>query len=49
MKRTELIDILNLVNSGLSGNNLIPVLSHVWFLEDSIMTYNDSIGVKDTM
>lgn len=46
MLRTDLVDMLQLVSPGLSNNDLIPILSHVWFTGSSLMAYNDQIAVS---
>lgn len=46
MQRIELADMLQLVSPGLSSNDLIPILSHVWFTGSTLMTYNDHIAVS---
>lgn len=46
MKRTDLVDVLNLTAPGLSTNDVLPVLAHVWFINDHVITYNDIIGIS---
>ncbi len=46
MKRTELLERLDLVEPAISNNNMIPVLMHVWFTKTHVMTFNDSIAIS---
>lgn len=46
MNRLELIEKLNRVSPALSANNLVPVLTHFWFKDNSLMCYNDQIAIK---
>ncbi len=46
MQRIDLVEMLQLVSPGLSGNDLIPILSHVWFTGSDLMTYNDHIAIS---
>ena len=45
MHRIELIEKLERVAPALSGNNLVPVLSHFWFRENTLLCYNDQIAI----
>lgn len=45
MNRHELVEKLDRVAPALSANNLVPVLSHFWFAEDTLMAYNDQIAI----
>ena len=49
MKRTDLIDALELVSPALAANNQIPVLSHFWFRGDRLMAYNDQISISTSL
>jgi DNA polymerase III sliding clamp (beta) subunit (PCNA family) len=46
MNRTELLEKLNLVAPALSSNNLVPVLSHFWFRDNTLLCYNDQIAIS---
>lgn len=46
MLRTDLIEKLERVAPALSSNNLVPVLSHYWFLNDLLCCYNDHIAIE---
>jgi DNA polymerase III sliding clamp (beta) subunit (PCNA family) len=46
MNRVDLIEKLKLVEPALSINNLVPVLSHFWFFDNTLMAYNDQIAIK---
>lgn len=48
MDRIELLEKLNKVSPGLSGNDLIPMLSHFWFTGTRVMTFNDQIAISTT-
>ena len=45
MLRTELVEKLERVAPALSGNNLVPVLSHFWFRDNALLCYNDQIAI----
>lgn len=47
MLRVDLLEKLGRVAPALSGNNLVPVLSHFWFTESgNLMAYNDQIAIS---
>jgi DNA polymerase III sliding clamp (beta) subunit (PCNA family) len=46
MNRVELVEKLNLVAPALSNNNLVPVLSHFWFRDNTLLCYNDQIAIS---
>jgi hypothetical protein len=46
MLRTDLVDMLQLVSPGLSNNDLIPILSHVWFTGSTLIAYNARIAIS---
>lgn len=46
MNRTELLEKLERVAPALSGNNLVPILSHFWFTGENLLCYNDQIAIK---
>lgn len=49
MIRTELLEKLERVAPALSGNNLVPILSHFWFRDDTLLAYNDQIAISTKM
>lgn len=46
MNRVELVEKLDRVSPALSANNLVPVLSHFWFTNNTLMAYNDQIAIS---
>jgi DNA polymerase III sliding clamp (beta) subunit (PCNA family) len=46
MLRKDLVDRLDLVKPSLATNDLVPILTHISFLGDSIQAYNDRIGMS---
>jgi len=46
MIRKELLDKLERVAPALSNNNLVPILSHFWFRDDTLLAYNDQIAIS---
>lgn len=46
MQRKELLDKVALVSPALASNDLVPVLSHVWFTGTTILAYNDQIAIS---
>lgn len=45
MKRSEFLEQLETVAPALASNDLIPILTHIWFSKDRIMAYNDVIAI----
>jgi DNA polymerase III sliding clamp (beta) subunit (PCNA family) len=46
VNRVELVEKLERVAPALSGNDLVPVLSHFWFKENTLLAYNDQIAIS---
>jgi DNA polymerase III sliding clamp (beta) subunit (PCNA family) len=46
VNRTELVEKLELVSPALSSIDLVPVLTHFWFTNGSLLAYNDQIGIS---
>jgi DNA polymerase III sliding clamp (beta) subunit (PCNA family) len=46
MNRTELVERLDRVAPALSANNLVPILSHFWFRDNTLLCYNDQIAIS---
>jgi DNA polymerase III sliding clamp (beta) subunit (PCNA family) len=46
MKRSELVESLEIVAPALSKTDMVPTLKHFWFRGDSLMAYNDFIGTS---
>lgn len=46
MNRVDLLERLERVKPALSGNNLVPILSHFWFRNNSLLAYNDQIAIQ---
>ena len=46
MLRSNLVAALDRIAPGLSTNDLIPVLSHVWITGTHLMSYNDCIAIS---
>lgn len=46
MNRVSLLECLERVKPALSNNNLVPVLSHFWFKDDTVSAYNDQIAIS---
>lgn len=46
MNRTDLVERLERVAPALSNNNLVPVLSHFWFVDNTLLAYNDQIAIS---
>lgn len=44
--RDYLLEKLQITKPGLSSSDLIPVLSHYWFSDGRLSTYNDEIGIS---
>lgn len=49
MNRQELIDKLQLAAPALSSTDLVPVLQHFWFQQDTLTCYNDQIGIQTSL
>jgi len=46
MNRKDLVDKLEQVAPALSGNDLIPILTHFWFTGEHVLAYNDQIAIS---
>jgi DNA polymerase III sliding clamp (beta) subunit (PCNA family) len=46
MRRTDLVDCVDLVSPALANHDIIPILNHIWFTGAGIMAYNDAIAVS---
>src|ERR1700757_1851266 len=46
MLRKEILDKVQTVSPALANNDLVPVLSHLWFTGTSLMAYNDQIAIS---
>lgn len=46
MKRTELLDKLNIVAPALAANDIVPVQAHIWFTGETLMAYNGHIAIS---
>lgn len=46
MKRNDLLAKLQLVAPALAPNDIVPILTHIWFTGSRIMAYNDKIGIS---
>lgn len=46
MKRTELLNALNMVKPALARNDLIPSLSMFWFREGRVLAYNEEMAIQ---
>jgi DNA polymerase III sliding clamp (beta) subunit (PCNA family) len=46
MRRTELVEKLELVAPALATNSLIPIMTHFWFRGDHVMAFNDTIAIS---
>lgn len=46
MNRVDLVERLERVAPALSANNLVPVLSHFWFRDNTLLCYNDQIAIS---
>lgn len=46
MLKQDLIEKLELVAPALSGNDLVPVLSHFWFLDDLLIAHDGKIAIQ---
>lgn len=46
MKRTDLVECVDLVGPAVASHNIIPILSHIWFTKTGVMAYNDTIAIS---
>ncbi len=46
MKRTDVVDLLDIASPALAKSGLIPILSHLCFTGTHAMAYNDQIGIS---
>jgi DNA polymerase III sliding clamp (beta) subunit (PCNA family) len=46
VNRQDLLQKLELVKPALSSINLVPVLTHFWFRDNSLICFNDQIAIK---
>ncbi len=46
MKRTDVVDLLDMASPALAKSGLIPILSHLCFTGTHAMAYNDHIGIS---
>lgn len=46
MLRTELYETLEKISPGLANIDMIPLLTHVWFSNNTAMCYNDHIAIE---
>lgn len=46
MNRKELLDKLTRLQPALASNALVPIMTHFWFDGETVMAYNDRIGIS---
>lgn len=46
MNRIDLVNALDIAAPALARTDIVPIMSHFWFTGESIMAYNDQIGVE---
>lgn len=49
MNRQDFLQKLELTAPALSNNNLVPVLTHFWLRNDTLVCYNDQIAISTKM
>jgi DNA polymerase III sliding clamp (beta) subunit (PCNA family) len=46
MDRSKLVAKLQTIDPATTSNQLIPIMSHYWFMGDRVMAYNDQISIS---